>query len=104
MKAGNLDRRLTIQRVTLSQNDYGEEVETWADIARVWAWKRDVSARERFASAQTLAERTTVFQIRFRDDVNSKDRVVCEGRTYQITGITEVGRRQGLDLTCEGTN
>lgn len=35
-KAGNLDRRITIQRATKINNEFNEPIETWADLATVW--------------------------------------------------------------------
>ncbi|WP_409241748.1 head-tail adaptor protein [Bradyrhizobium sp. CB1015] len=29
------------------------------------------------------------------------DRLLYEGHQYEITGITEVGRRVGMDLRCQ---
>jgi SPP1 family predicted phage head-tail adaptor len=103
MFAGPLDRRITLQRATTAQDDTGQEVQTWADLATVWASKRDVSDSERVAAAEVSASITTRFQIRWDtlwSDLNPKDRVACDGKTYDIFGVKELGRREGLEITA----
>lgn len=104
MLAGRLDRRITIQHKTVAQNELGEEVETWADHATVWASKFDVSDGEKVAAAEVSATITTRFQIRYSSDVAEinpgDDRVVFDGRTYDIWGVKEIGRREGIEITA----
>lgn len=103
MEAGKLDRRVTLQRATFAQDDTGQEVATWADLVTVWASKRDVSDGERVAAAEVAASITTRFQIRWGSawaDLNPKDRVVCEGKTYDVSAVKELGRRAGLEITA----
>ena len=98
VRAGRLDRRLTLQRRTLTENDYGEAVETWTDLATVWAEKIPVRGAERYAAMQTVAEVDTRFKIRYRTDVSHLDRVVCAGTTYDVKGVLEIGRREGWEI------
>ena len=44
MSAGELDRKITIQRATVTLNEFNELIETWTDHATVWAKRRDASA------------------------------------------------------------
>lgn len=37
IKAGRLRHRITFQNKTTTRDDYGGEVETWADVTTVWA-------------------------------------------------------------------
>lgn len=98
MRSGRLDRRLTLQRKTATENDYGEPVETWTTIATVWAEKIPVRGAERYAAMQTVAEVDTRFKIRYRTDVSPLDRVVCAGITYDVKGVLEIGRREGWEI------
>lgn len=95
-----LDRRVTIRRATLSQDPgSGEMVETWADLATVFASWRRASARETLAAAEVSAEVTDVFTVRWSSvtgSVTPKDRVVYEGKTYNISEASEIGRREGV--------
>jgi len=100
VKAGALDRRLTIQSRALTPNARGDEIASWSDTATVWANRRDVSGREFFSSSEIRADISTVFRIRHRDGVSVLDRVVEDGLTYDIVHIARIGRREGLDLVC----
>ena len=37
MKAGTLNRRVTIQRRVPGQDEAGQPIDTWEDMATVWA-------------------------------------------------------------------
>lgn len=104
MKSERLDRKITLERFTYSTDPgSGEQVKTWSTLATVWASKRDVSDSERVASAEVSAEIGTRFQIRWDSswaDLNPKDRVVHDGRTYDIVGVKELGRREGLEISA----
>ena len=102
MRAGRLDRRLTLQRRTLIENDYGEGVETWNDLATVWAEKIPVRGSERYAAMQTVAEVEERFKIRYRTGLTPLDRVICDGITYDVQGVLEIGRREGWEILAKG--
>jgi SPP1 family predicted phage head-tail adaptor len=98
MQAGRLDRRVTVLRRTLTRNAYGEQVETFDTYVTVWAQKLDVTGREFFAAQTTIAEGTTRFRLRYRDDLLLTDRLSVDGKTYNITQIIETGRQDGLEI------
>lgn len=37
MRAGALNRRVTIQKRVQGQDDWGQPIDTWQDVATVWA-------------------------------------------------------------------
>lgn len=102
MRAGDLDRRITIRRATTAQDSgSGEEIETWADLATVWASWRRASARETLAAAEVAAAISDVFVCRWSPvtaTITPKDRIVYGGKTYNIEAVAEVGRREGIEL------
>lgn len=103
MQAGQMDRRLTIQRATYATNGFNEPVPTWTTLATVWARRINVSDAERQRSAETAAEITARFQVRYQAalaSLNPKDRVICEGDTFDIWGVKEIGRREGLEISA----
>lgn len=102
--ACHLDRRIQFRRATLS-DDGMAQVETWTDHGSpVWAQKKEVSDGERWRAGEVAAHVTARFVVRwssFSSDLSPKDRLVCEGREYDITGIKEgEGRRQWLEITA----
>jgi SPP1 family predicted phage head-tail adaptor len=100
VKAPRLDRRVTIQSRALAPDAQGQQIEAWSDVATVWAAKRDLRGREYFAAQAENADVSTVFDIRYRAGVTVLHRLLCEGVTYDIQQVSEIGRRAGLQLIC----
>lgn len=98
--AGRLDRLVVIERKTEAQGSTGQPVETWAEWKRVWMGKRDIKANERFRADQQLAEETTVWLSHWIDGLTTSDRLNVDGKVYDITGLAEVGRRAGFEITA----
>ena len=103
VETGKLDRRVQFRRNTPTDDGF-TTVEAWADHgAPVWASKREVSDRERMAAMEVSATISARFQVRyssFTAGITPKDRLICEGREYDITGIKELGRREGFEITA----
>lgn len=90
--AGDLDRRVTIRRATITYNEFNDPVESWADLVTVWAKRRDASATESYRAQEVGAQISARFTIRYSTDVadvNPKDRIAFGGREYNITGVRE---------------
>jgi len=105
MQVGTLDRRVTIQTNTPTQDAYGEPIESWSTFATVWAKRGDVRGRERFASEQELATRTATFRMYWLDGVHERMQIVDEDSTvYDIQGIAGDKRQNWLELSCEANS
>jgi SPP1 family predicted phage head-tail adaptor len=98
MDAGKLDRRITIQGVSLADDGYGGQVETWSTVATPWAQFLPGGGNEKFASAQVYAETQARFRIRWRAGITPTNRVVFDGKTWDVLAVDEIGRREGLEL------
>lgn len=101
MRAGSLDRRITIQRKSITQSDSGEEIVTWVDVAEVWAQKVEDRGDERFARQQLVGHAIVTFRIRWSDtvkEVTDEHQIVFDGRSYDITAVREIGRREGVEM------
>jgi len=46
MKIGKLDKRITLQSRSATLDDYGQELNSWSDIATVWANVKPLGGRE----------------------------------------------------------
>ncbi len=99
--AGTLDRRITLMRETVSYNSLGEPVEAYEDFSEVWARVRFDSVGEQFTDDAIRAKKFVGFVIRYRTDITEKDRIRFDGKQYRIVGVTELGRRKGLELSTE---
>ena len=104
MKATGRSWLLTIQRKTTTQDAFGAPVETWSTLAAgVYAEKTDVSDGERIAAAEVSASITARFRIIWSPtyaNLNPTDRISCDGRTYDIWGVKEIGYREGFEITA----
>jgi SPP1 family predicted phage head-tail adaptor len=100
MMSGRLDRQITLQEPTTSQNSYGEQTTTWSDSATVWAQVQQQSGREMFAAGK-LAEVDMLFKIRYRSSVDETWRISYDGRTYEIESVKELGRQDGLEIAAK---
>jgi SPP1 family predicted phage head-tail adaptor len=101
-QGGTLDVRITLERATRVANSFNELIETWATLAAVWASKIDTSARESFRAAEVGAELSCRFTVRsstLTRSLDEKDRVTCNGRTYNVTGVREtIGRHSFVEI------
>lgn len=101
MDPGDLNRQITIQQYAATRDTFGGEVQTWANVATVWASKAHRTSREFFAAQKTNAETTDLFIIRYRSGITPKVRVIFDGKTYDIIGANDPdGRRRELHLLC----
>lgn len=99
LPAGKRDRLVTIELKTIAQDEFGQEIETWASWRPVWMGKRDIKANERIRANQVLAEEAVVWDSEWVKDLNASDyRLNYEGQVYDIKGIAEVGRREGWEI------
>lgn len=105
MQAGKKDRRITIEQVTRARGTTGEPVETWTTFRECWAQRLEGSkVVERFATNQKYATVTTVFRIgyfpTYATITTDDHRVSFEDRLYDIQGVVELGRKDGIELLC----
>lgn len=103
MRAGKLDRKIILQRSTETRDDYNEPVKSWTTLATRSASYEPLSDGERFRAGETAANASARFVIRYGStvsDLNPKDQLVFEGVTFQILHVKQVGRREGIEITC----
>lgn len=98
MRAGRLDRRVTLQKPTRTQDDFGQAVETWSDVATVWAGVRQTAGSEFLQAQSETNEQQIVFTMRYRADVRETWRVVWEGRNFDVIEVRQLGRRAGIEV------
>ncbi|QUS40579.1 hypothetical protein RPMA_18345 [Tardiphaga alba] len=118
MKAGSLDRRISIQRKSLTQSPSGEPLEAWSNVAlRRAASMWPVRGDERFSSPEKVAGEQIEFRIRYSSDVavlTPLDRiihpalseaealdpghVIPERSIHDVLAVHEINRREGLKI------
>ncbi len=100
MRAGRMDRYITIEEPTTILDTFGGDHTTWSEFAKCWAQRADVKARERFNADQIMAEEVATFRIRWREGIKPTFRILSENKIYLIVGLAELGRRAGLEITA----
>ncbi len=105
-RAGELDRRITIQRFgEVGRNPFNEPIKDWAALTTVWARREDAADGERLAAGQVGAVLNSRFVVRSSSvtkTVTPKDRLSYDGALWNIFGIKETrdGRNQFLEITA----
>ena len=108
MRAGRLNRRVTLQSRTETQGSTGEVTWTWADVDTIWAAIEPIAGREYFAAQQMQSSSTTRIRIRYRHGVTAKMRVMYQEpgsptytRYYEIDSVIHFQEnRRELQLMC----
>jgi SPP1 family predicted phage head-tail adaptor len=105
MQAGRLRNRITIQSLQSGQDEIGQPVTTWADVATVWADIRYLSGVESIKSDAEASIVKVSIRIRRRTDVTAAMRVVFGTTKFQIKAVLpDEQARERLDLSCEVVN
>lgn len=106
MKAGKLRHRVTIQTRTISQDGYGDAVETWTSGDTVWAEVTPLltATREAFvAQSETRSARQTLqVRMRWRDGLTpAGTRLLWDGETLDVESVMDPdGRHAELIVLC----
>ena len=101
MRAGKLDREITIQSAEDTIGDDGTPSTFWSDVATVRAQLVEASTEEYQRAYGEGGNTAVIFRMRWMDGVTIDHRVRYEGRNLNVREVTEIGRRRGLELRCE---
>ena len=99
-----LDRLISIERLTEGAlNAFNEPSETWAELCKEWASKKDVSDAEKINAGQTFSTRIARFVVRSNTNtrtVTTDDRIVYGG-TWGVVGVKEIDRNRFIEITAQ---
>jgi len=119
MRAGRMDRQITIEKKETTQDAvFGTPIVTWVPLVilpgspeiaeKFWAEIQDAlpSRSEAVTQGLTLARNQTRLRMRWRDDINSTMRVTVHGDSdvvYQIVGgpADIGGRKEYIEMVLE---
>lgn len=101
MRTGQLRHFVRLERDDGTQDAAGQHRESWSTYASVYAAIEPASGREYQLAGQTQAEVNTPVRIRYLAEVKPKDRVVWNGRTFEIVAVLSKDERDTqMDLSC----
>ena len=114
----SLDRKIDIERKTVTQDEFGEEVELWDKLAfRRSASVSPVRGEKRFTFEPSVARQQVEFRVRYSADVadlSLLDRIVYppfspdaspvptppDEQVYDIIEVHELGHKEGLRIVA----
>ena len=103
MTAGKRDQLVTLQSYTATQDEYGEEAQTWATLGEEWAVVFYGKGDERRQAAMEQGSQAATFRVLSNDStraVTLKDRIEHDGSTYDIVGIApDTPKRGSIEFT-----
>ena len=100
MYAGQLKNKVTLQTLTETVDPIGQPINTWVDVATVWADIRYLSGLESIKSDADVSIAKVSIRVRYRADIKPSMRAVCDGVIYQIKAVLPSGKVY-IDLACE---
>ena len=99
MRAGKLDRTITVQRLAETVGASGAVTTTWENLLTVRAEVREITADEAATGFGAGEVETLIFVVRWHPSpISTGDRILFEGKSYDLKQIAEIGRRQGWKL------
>jgi len=102
MQAGRLNRRCVIQQPGTVQDELGQPIPGWTDVALVWASIRHLSGVEAIKADATVSTVKASIRIRWRPGLNAGMRVVHDAQVYSIEAVMpDAGGREFVDLVAE---
>jgi len=102
INVGRFNQRITVQKPSASVDALGQRVETWTELATVWAQAQPLRGREYFAAGEVNSDAAVRFRLRYRGDVTGAMRVLWRGVAHAIVAdpVDVEGGRHTLELMC----
>lgn len=98
MRDRNRDTLVTLQAYTATQDEYGEEVQAWADIGTEWAaiyWGRGDERRQAAMEQGTQAATFNMLSNTLTRSLTLRDRISGEAGVFDIVGIAPDTPKRG---------
>lgn len=105
MQAGRLNRRCTLQAPGTTQDELGQPIPGWTDVATVWCDVRLRSGLESIKAGAVVSTVQASVRIRYRTGINAGMRVLVDSVPYEVLAVQpDVGGREYVDLVCQVVN
>lgn len=106
MSAGQLDRRVRLDRAVVTRDQFGGDAREWVPIGTVWASRQDASDAEQMSASQVNAVKISRFVVRSSQmtrSITPQDRVFYDDVDWDIQGVKETrdGRLAFLEITAQ---
>jgi len=103
VKAGDLRHLILVQSRDAGTDAAGQPLQTWTDLASVWADIRGANGLNTIkASLGGVEINAYSFRIRYRTDLDAAKRVVFNGQNYDVKQVRhDFAKKEWTDLVCE---
>lgn len=105
VNSGDLRKRITFQQPTITQDDGGAQVATWADVPSnptVYARWVNAHGQEAIGSDALRSVQRALVTIRHRTDILVTWRVLLDSLPWQIISIDPVqGKNRWIEIVVE---
>jgi SPP1 family predicted phage head-tail adaptor len=101
IRAGKLDRTITIENAVTVLDDAGTPVQEWTPAVVLRAELLNEVTDEQERQLGPVSDRMIAFRTRYVRGISVADRIEYEGEYYNLKSIKEIGRRRGLELKAE---
>lgn len=99
---GRLNRRCTLQAPGTTQDELGQPIPGWTDVATVWGDVRLRSGLESIKAGAVVSTVQASVRIRYRTGINAGMRVLVGSVPYEVLAVQpDVGGREYVDLVCQ---
>jgi SPP1 family predicted phage head-tail adaptor len=93
MTIGEMRHRITIQRIAITTNENGYEVESPEVVNEVWAKVSNLHGSEFFAAKAVQSANTVKFTIRYISGLDQSMQIIFQDKGYNITSIDNIKYR-----------
>lgn len=94
MNAGAYRELVVIEKSGYAEDDIGNQIPSWTEYYRGYAYMNNLSGSEYWEAAQTQSQNTIMFVFRYHSllgAMNTKEyRLMHRGKAYNITSIDNV--------------
>lgn len=113
MRISRLQQRITVQRRSSTLDAYGQEINSWTNIATVWAEVKPISGREKLRSNAMVVEAQLTHEVTVRYSAlftppTSADawRILYGSRTFNIEASMNIDEldKQIVFVCSEGSS
>jgi SPP1 family predicted phage head-tail adaptor len=104
MKSGPLRDRITVQVQSSVQDEAGQQLTTWTDVAKLWANVEYTSGLSAIRSGMDTSNVKASIRIRYREGINAGMRVIFGATDFDIEGVLPHKSAGMIDLVCQTKN
>ncbi|MBC6365794.1 head-tail adaptor protein [Algoriphagus sp. AK58] len=92
---------IKVNKLTKTKDKFGHEKESYSYYASFWASKYEWQNREIFEGKNLIDSNIFIFKIYYDPNITTDDQIEFEEKTFKITGIKELGYKEGLEITSQ---